>query len=91
MGSSCPICGDPQPFVFWLEDAPPPTCPDDPAWPRRSMHTICAHQMRKARQAAERRRLVPDAFDASGNILPGQIARVMRAVAAAHPDESVAL
>ena len=87
----CPICHDPKPFVFWLDEAPPPTCPDDPAWPERSMNSICERQLRVARQAAERRRLVPDAFDENGNILPGQIGRVLQIWQAAHPEERLAI
>lgn len=51
----------------------------------------CPSQMARARQAAERRRLCPDAFDVNGNILPGQIARVLQAYAKAHPGEPLKL
>lgn len=74
----CPICGDPSAFPFWQEDAPPLTCPDDPAWPRRSLTGICEFQRRSAEHAAALRRRTPDAFDANGNMLPGQSARVWR-------------
>nr|WP_156453667.1 hypothetical protein [Methylobacterium sp. CCH5-D2] len=47
--------------------------------------------MARARQAAERRRLCPDAFDANGNMLPGQLARVLQAYVEAHPGEPLKL
>jgi hypothetical protein len=31
----CPVCGDPNAFPIWIDEALPPTCPHDPAWPRR--------------------------------------------------------
>ena len=71
----CPICGDPSAFPFWLEDAPPLTCPNDPAWPRRSLRGICEEQMERAQRMAAMRRLTPDAFDPDGNMLPGWGAR----------------
>jgi hypothetical protein len=72
----CPICGDPGPFVLWIDKQPPLTCPDDPSWPERSLNSICDRQLRSAEQAAARRRITPDGFDASGNIIPSEAARV---------------
>lgn len=40
-------------------------------------------------QATEFRRLVPDAFDASGRMFTGQLPRVLEAYAAAHPKKAL--
>lgn len=90
-GYVCPICGDPQPFILWVDKEPPPTCPDDPAWPRRSFHSICSRQLRKAEQAAELRRLTPDAFDANGVMIAGQSARAWRNFIEANPSRKIVL
>jgi hypothetical protein len=82
---ACPICRDPNAFPLWLGADPPPTCPDDPAWPRRSLNSICPRQIAKRRQAAELRRLTPDAFDANGTLIPGRSGDAWRAYFAAHP------
>lgn len=71
----CPICRDPNAFPLWIDEEPPPTCPNDPAWPRRSVQGICQHQLRKAKQAAELRRLTPDAFDNNGTMIPSESGR----------------
>lgn len=81
----CPVCGDPNTFPIWIEDKPPPTCPDDPAWPRRSLYSICQRQMQKAKQAAELRRITPDAFDENGTLIPSESARAWRNYMTANP------
>jgi hypothetical protein len=85
----CPVCGDPGPFELWqTSNEPPVECPYNPA--AKSV-TDCEHQMGKAWQSAEFRRLVPDAFDENGNIKPGRAADVLRAFVNAHPDKALRL
>lgn len=96
MGATCPICGDPRAYPLWLDKEPPQACAADQSWHAGGPVTIksvteCPPQMARARQAAERRRLCPDAFDANGNMLPGQLARVLQAYAEAHPGEPLKL
>ena len=74
----CPVCGDPTAFPIWIDEMPPPTCPHDPAWPRRTVVGICQFQIRRAKQAAELRRITPDAFDAAGTMIPSEAARAWR-------------
>jgi hypothetical protein len=85
----CPICGDPNAFPFWLENEPPPTCPQDPAWPRKSLNGICQYQIRKAEQAAALRKITPDAFDAYGVMIPSESGRAWRNYIAGNPGKSV--
>jgi len=85
----CPVCGDPSAFVLWIDDEPPPTCPNDPAWPQRTVIGICQHQIRRARQAAELRRLTPDAFDAAGTMIPSESTRAWRNYIEANPRKAV--
>lgn len=85
----CPICGDPNAYPLWIGD-PPEGCAHDPSWHDGSVGRIknvtqCKYQMDKAWRQSEWRRLCPDAFDESGNILPGNIGRVLAAFAAEHP------
>lgn len=91
MKHTCPVCGDPAPFALWIEAEPPPTCPDDPAWPRRSLHSICDRQLRKARQAAELRRLTPDAFDPNGTMIASESGRAWRNYINARPQRPVVI
>ena len=99
MGVSCPVCGDPSAFPLWVGDVPPAGCVQDATWHKtgeltdKSVRSVteCAWQMKKAWQAAEFRKLVPDAFDASGKMLPKQLARVLRAFGKAHPEEALVL
>lgn len=86
----CPICGDPNPFRFWIDAVPPLTCPDDPAWPARSLHGICPRQLRRAEQAAERRKLTPDAFDKNGTLIPSEAGRMWENWFAANPNREIA-
>lgn len=95
MSAPCPVCGDPRAFPLWATGTCglPGACPCDDegisAGRPVRIHNVaeCPMQMRRAHMQAERRRLVPDAYDAAGNILPGQIYRVMVAYSRAHPGE----
>ena len=92
----CPICGDPTAYPLWIGASPPDACAGDASWHAggpRTIHRVteCSGQMQRAEQAAERRRLVPDAFDEHGNMLPGQLARVLLAYAQAHPGKGLTL
>lgn len=96
MSAACPICGDPRAYPLWAERAAPAGCPADTSWHDGGPITIrsvteCPVQMKRAQQAAERRRLCPDAFDAAGNMRPGQLARVLEAYATAHPGEPLTI
>lgn len=73
-GATCPVCGYDTPI--WLGD-PPTGCLDGGG------QQICRQSQVRAHGEAMRRKLCPDAFDADGKILPGQIVRVLRAMAAA--------
>src|SRR5882724_11983537 len=89
---ACPICGDPNGYPIWVTPEPPEGCPHDMQWHgggRVSINSVteCQWQMGKAWQAAEFRRLVPDAFDQSGNVLPGQLARLLTEFARHHPEK----
>jgi hypothetical protein len=92
---ACPVCGDPNAYPIWVTDEPPEGCPDDMEnWgkPTRVRNvTECGYQMRKAAQRAEWMRLVPDAYDGHGNMLPGQLARVLLAYAKARPDAPITI
>lgn len=83
----CPICGDPNGYPLWIDKEPPTKCP------RRFDYggeldvrnvTECRGQMEKAKQRAEWRKLVPDAFDEWGNMKEGNLARVLSAWADHH-------
>ena len=78
----CPVCGDPRPFIFWIEDFEPEHCPEGP---HVKDVTQCQWQMGEARQAAELRRFCPEAFDGNGLMKPNGwalIAAKQRAAAA---------
>jgi len=62
----CPVCGDPAPFMFWIEDFEPEECPEGP---HVKNVTQCQSQMTMARQAAELRKFCPEAFDGNGKML----------------------
>jgi hypothetical protein len=91
----CPVCGDPYVFAFWVDPEPPAGCSQDMEnWgTSRAVKNVseCRYQMKKAWQAAEFRKLVPDAFDESGAMKEDQLARVLEAFAAAHPGKSITL
>lgn len=72
---ACPVCGDPKAYTGWVDKRPPEGCPHDQDWqegkaPSITNVTQCRVQMERAAQAAYFRKLAPEAFDASGNILP---------------------
>lgn len=87
---SCPVCGDPNGFILWVDNEPPEGCPQDMEnWGTvRAIKNVseCAYQRKKAWQAAEFRKLVPDAFDEAGKMKNGQLARVLRAFGEKHPN-----
>lgn len=92
----CPVCGDPNVFKLWVDPRPPLGCPDDDSWHEGGPPTIkdvtqCAYQMGKAWQAAEFRKLVPDAFDGSGAMKPGRLVDVLRAFGDAHPNKALVI
>jgi len=91
----CPICGDPSGFIFWVDPEPPGGCPQDMEnWgsPQAIKSvTECKYQMGKAWQAAEFRKLVPDAFDATGKMLPGQLARVLIEFGKKYPGKALVM
>lgn len=82
----CPICGDPSGYPLWIDREPPEGCPQVPTATRVEE---CWYQMGKARQRAEFRKLVPDAFDQNGNMLPHQLGRVLEAWGKANPSEAL--
>ena len=91
MSEACPVCGDPNAWPGWIGEGKPDACPHDMPWHKGGARTVlsvtdCQYQMRKAWVHAERRRLCPDAFDASGALLPGEIGRVMAAFVREHPN-----
>ncbi len=93
---ACPICGDPNAYLFWVDSEPPKACPQDHIWHEGGAVTIksvveCAWQRKRAWQAAEFRKLVPDAFDATGKMLPDQLGRVLEEFAKHHPGKELAL
>ncbi len=90
----CPICGDPNAYLFWIDPEPPAGCPHDLSWhdgspPEVTDVTQCAHQMGKARQRVEWRKAAPDCFDESGNIRPGKLPEVLERWAATYPPDQV--
>jgi len=94
----CPVCGDPNAFPFgWYDKEPPQGCPHDDAWMMKGQRpmiknvTECKFQMAKAWQAAEFRKLVPDAFDETGRMKPGKLAAVLLAFQGAHPGKALVL
>lgn len=92
----CPICRDPDAYPLWAGAEPPAACVVDKSWHAGGSVTInsvteCSLQMGRAWQAAEFRKLVPDAFDEAGAMKPGQLYRVLEAFAAAHPKKELVL
>jgi hypothetical protein len=90
---ACPVCGDPSMFMFWVDPEPPAGCGQDmdnwgkPSAVKNVME--CQYQMGKAWQQAEFRKLVPDAFDMFGKMLPNQLGRVLEAFGEAHPGKKL--
>lgn len=93
----CPVCGDPMAFPLgWYDAKPPEGCPQDHSWmegrPRKiNAVTECKWQMAKAWQAAEFRKLTPDAFDEAGKMKDGRLADVLRAFGDKHPDKALVI
>ncbi|MGD9539070.1 MAG: hypothetical protein AB7P52_17695 [Alphaproteobacteria bacterium] len=81
----CPICGDPGPFVLWVDPEPPTSCPEG-AHVRNV--TECRYQMAKAKQRAAWRKARPDAFDTDGNPKPGRLIDVLMSMP---PDEPLVI
>ena len=80
IGAPCPICGDPRGFPLWIAPQPPDRCPEDyqhGGEPRVRSVADCRYQMEKARDAAERRKVAPECFDADGTVLPGRSAEML--------------
>lgn len=67
---ACPLCGWEKAFLFWMDDAPPTGCPQDSFLAAFKVHS--AADCPRIQLDAERRRLVPECFDADGKLLPGQ-------------------
>lgn len=90
---ACPVCGDPHAYLFWVDPEPPIGCPHDmDNWETtKAIKNVseCAHQRAKAWQAAEFRKLVPDAFDEMGKMKPGQLGRVLIAFGEKHPGKPI--
>ena len=79
----CPICGDPGAYPLWVDKQPPEGCPEGD---HIKSITECPWQMGRAKQRAAWRRLVPDAFDESGNMKKGQLGRVLEVWVKENPD-----
>lgn len=78
MGARCLLCGYDQPL--WL---------GDPPRAGRCIVTgggMCREAEARAHAEGMRRKLCPDAFDAAGKILPGEMTRVIDAMQAAGLD-----
>lgn len=69
----CPICGDPRPFIFWVDPEPPEECPYG-----ATTVTNCSYQMEEAKRQADWRKACPEAFDQNGNIIEGGLIMVMK-------------
>lgn len=80
---ACPICGDPNGYTLWIGKEPPKECPEGPHV--RNI-TECPLQMYQARRRALWLRVCPEAFDAAGNLRPGQFGTVHRALERAGHD-----
>lgn len=87
----CPVCGDPNVFPLWIDEEPPKGCPDDfDNWgfgyrPQVKSVSECTRQMEGAKQQADFRKLVPDAFDENGNMKPGRFIEVLKIWHEANP------
>ena len=74
MPDQCKICG--REFPIWVG---PPLGPNECA---AGGNTLCEEAKSVAHGEAMRRKVCPDAFDATGKIKPGAIGGVVRAMAA---------
>jgi hypothetical protein len=75
----CQVCGERH--ALWV--GPPMT---DGLCPMTQERGLCEQARDKAHAAAMRRKVCPDAFDASGKILPDGLVRVIDAMEAAGLD-----
>lgn len=71
---ACPVCGDPKVFGFWV-DVPPQGCAYDEEWKQGRPAVVrsvaeCPQYISIAREAADRRRFMPEAFDEHGKMKP---------------------
>lgn len=90
----CPVCGDPGAYPLWVDKEPPAGCPHDEQWHSGGEASIkdvtqCAYSMNKARQRAEFRKAMPEAFDRCGNMKPGQLGYVLGAWADKFPGQKL--
>lgn len=91
---ACPICGDPNGFPIWIDEKPPTGCPHDENWHQTGVPAIldiCEWQKAKARQRADWRKHNPECFDKYGNILPGQLAKVLTEWQRRNPGEKLVM
>lgn len=93
---ACPVCGDPGAYPLWIDKEPPEGCPQDLAWQQGHPRTIrnvseCSWQLAKAWQAAEFRKLMPDAFDDFGKMKPGRLADVLTAFGQKWPNKALVI
>ena len=80
----CPVCGDPNGFLFWIDKEPPDRCPEDYTHDQGitdAQH--CPMQQKRALSETIRRRCAPDCFDDAGRILPGTIGEALTRTEAA--------
>lgn len=79
--AACPLCGDPNAYCLWVDDAAPEGCaqPFDAKGRIIEVKTVadCHFAMSKAKQQAEFRRMCPEAYDERGNIKPGGMLLVL--------------
>lgn len=92
----CPVCGDPSAFPFWIGDEPPDFCPYDDRHHEtgeRSIFSVteCSYAMGKARQRAEFRKALPEAFDEAGNMKKDRLGDVLAAWSEKYPGQKIYL
>lgn len=93
---ACPVCGDPNGFPLWIDAEPPGFCPQDEQFAETGVRSVfnvtdCSHAMGKARQRAEWRKALPEAFDENGNMRDGMLAKVLLAWREKYPESSQTL
>ena len=82
IGAVCPVCGDPGPYVLWIDNTPPvPPCP-------YGAHSVasCSYQQDKIRAQKARLKVCPDLLDGHGNVLLGQFGALADRMVAAGLD-----
>jgi hypothetical protein len=92
----CPVCGDPNGFPLWIDKAAPDFCPQDEIFAETGERSVfcvtdCSYAMNKARQRAEWRKALPDAFDESGNMKPNRLGDVLAAWSEKYPRQKIYL